>query len=400
MTTVGSVTRQIAALEIGSKAPPPSSSIARPIHTKQPSQDNVAKLLTKFAAPNPHHQSQSNLSNLPPPPPSRSDTTRSDTTTQSAIDIGRYDGGLELENEKRGDVVSGDAAAELALDSSMSRTYPTQEWSLHSFDMGRPLGKGKFGRVYMVRTKTSPKYILALKTLYKSELVANKVEKQTRREIEIQQNLRHPHILRLYGFFHDEKRIFLMLEFAGKGELYKQLSKVGSFSEKRSARYIDQMADALIYLHGKHVIHRDIKPENILLGINGELKIGDFGWSVHAPGLRRMTLCGTLDYLPPEMVEGKEHNEKVDYWALGVLTYEFMIGAPPFEDRGSVNNTYRRIARVDLKFPATVSAEAKDLISKLLQYDPRQRLPLTEVLRHPWIVKYRPKGTVREGGSV
>lgn len=138
----------------------------------------------------------------------------------------------------------------------------------------------------MVRTKCEPKYILALKTLYKSEIVESKVEKQIRREIEIQQNLRHPHVLRLYGYFHDEKRIFLMLEFAGKGELYKQLNKHGSFTEKRSSRYIDQMADALGYLHSKHVIHRDIKPENLLLGINGELKIGDFGWSVHAPGNR------------------------------------------------------------------------------------------------------------------
>jgi serine/threonine protein kinase len=218
---------------------------------------------------------------------------------------------------------------------------PTREWTLHDFEMGRPLGKGKFGRVYMVRTKSEPKYILALKTLYKSEIVQSKVEKQIRREIEIQQNLRHPNVLRLYGYFHDEKRIFLMLEFAGKGELYKQLSKRGSFSESRSSRYIYQMADALIYLHGKHVIHRDIKPENLLLGINGELKIGDFGWSVHAPGNRRMTLCGTLDYLPPEMVEGKAHNERVDYWALGVLTYEFLVGAPPFEDRSSVNSGWR-----------------------------------------------------------
>ncbi|KAJ7226144.1 kinase-like protein [Mycena pura] len=394
MASVGSVTRQIATLEISasnSRAPLPASSIKRPLHTKHPSQQNVAKLLTKFAAPNPQ-TGQTNLSSLPPPPAShaRADTAR------PALDIGQYDGGLEIENEKRGDVVSGEAAVDLALDSSQSRTFPTQEWSLHSFDIGRPLGKGKFGRVYMVRTKASPKYILALKTLYKSELVQNKVEKQTRREIEIQQNLRHPNILRLYGFFHDEKRIFLMLEFAGKGELYKQLSKFGRFSEKRCARYIDQMADALIYLHGKHVIHRDIKPENLLLGINGELKIGDFGWSVHAPGLRRMTLCGTLDYLPPEMVEGKEHSEKVDYWALGILTYEFLCGSPPFEDRASVKNTYRRIAMVDLRFPPTIPTEAKDLIAKLLKHDPQVRLPLAEVQRHPWIVKYRPKGTARE----
>jgi serine/threonine protein kinase len=189
----------------------------------------------------------------------------------------------------------------------------------------------------MVRTKVEPKYILALKCLYKSEIVQSRVEKQIRREIEIQQNLRHPNVLRLYGYFHDEKRIFLMLEFAGKGELYKQLTKYGNFSERRSAVYIDQMADALSYLHSKHVIHRDIKPENLLLGINGELKIGDFGWSVHAPSNRRTTLCGTLDYLPPEMVEGREHNEKVDYWALGVLTYEFIVGSPPFEEMSGYN---------------------------------------------------------------
>ncbi|KAH7920302.1 kinase-like protein [Leucogyrophana mollusca] len=400
MTSIGAVTKQIAALEISSKKP---ANPARPTHTKQPSQTNVAKLLTKYAAPNPitakptqpsalRNQTNSSRAATPPSP--------TKGATQSALDIGRYDGGFELDNEKRGEKVFGEAAEELALDSSVSKSRPTREWSLNSFDIGRPLGKGKFGRVYMVRTKCEPQYILALKCLYKSEIVQSRVEKQTRREIEIQQNLRHPNVLRLYGYFHDEKRIFLMIEFAGKGELYKQLSKHGCFSEKRSSRYIDQMADALSYLHSKHVIHRDIKPENLLLGINGELKIGDFGWSVHAPGNRRMTLCGTLDYLPPEMVEGREHSEKVDYWALGVLTYEFMVGNPPFEDRNSVNATYRRIAKVDLRIPSHISPEARDLITKLLKYEPEQRLALSDVARHPWITKYRPKGTSRGGSEV
>ncbi|KAF7319781.1 Kinase-like protein [Mycena kentingensis (nom. inval.)] len=365
--SVASLTRQIETMKLdGSK---------RPLHTKQPSQQNVTRLLNKFAAPN-----------LPKKPAAAA--TKPAVAPSTGPDIGSYDGGLEADNVRRGSAVTGPEAEDLALDSSLARTNPTSEWSLHSFDMGRPLGKGKFGRVYMVRTKAPPNYILALKTLYKSELVQNKVEKQTRREIEIQQNLRHPNVLRLFGYFHDEKRIFLMLEFAGKGELYKQLTKVGNFSEKRSARYVDQMADALGYLHSKHVIHRDIKPENLLLGLNGELKIADFGWSVHAPGLRRMTLCGTLDYLPPEMVEGKEHNEKVDHWALGVLMYEFLNGSPPFEDRASTKNTYRRIAKVDLRFPPSIPADARDLIAKLLRYNPQERLPLADVRKHPWILKF------------
>jgi serine/threonine protein kinase len=99
--------------------------------------------------------------------------------------------------------------------------------------------------------------------------------------------------------------------------------------------------------------------------MKGELKIADFGWSVHAPHNRRTTLCGTLDYLPPEMVEGRDHNEKVDLWSLGVLCYEFLVGNPPFEDQSSYRATYRRIAQVDLVFPSFLSEGAKDIISRV-----------------------------------
>ncbi|KAJ3046163.1 spindle assembly checkpoint kinase [Rhizophlyctis rosea] len=261
-------------------------------------------------------------------------------------------------------------------------------WSLEDFDVGRPLGKGKFGRVYLAREKRSG-YIVALKILFKSELAEGRIEKQLRREIEIQSHLRHPNILRLYGYFYDAKRVYLILEYAGKGELYKQLKKYSRFTEKRSAKYIAQMTGALLYLHKKHVIHRDIKPENLLLGVKGELKIGDFGCPLK-PTLSpsRTTLCGTLDYLPPEMVEGRDHNEKVDLWALGVLMYEFLVGVPPFEDPSSNRATYKRIAQVDLRIPEFVSAEAADLIRRLLRHNPAERLPLDHVLRHPWILKF------------
>lgn len=237
---------------------------------------------------------------------------------------------------------------------------------LGMFEIGKPLGKGKFGRVYLARER-SEQFICALKVLHKSELQHGKVEKQVRREIEIQSNLRHPNILRLYGHFHDSKRIFLILEFAGKGELYKLLRKENRFPEWKAAQYIAQMAAALKYLHKKHIMHRDIKPENILVGIHGEIKISDFGWSVHAPNNRRNTMCGTLDYLPPEMLKPGSaenyYNEKVDLWSLGVLTYEFLVGEAPFEDTPII--TQRRIARGEMTVPEFVSPEAKDLIKRV-----------------------------------
>ncbi|OLN94049.1 Serine/threonine-protein kinase ark1 [Colletotrichum chlorophyti] len=264
---------------------------------------------------------------------------------------------------------------------------------LGMFEIGRPLGKGKFGRVYLARERTSG-FICALKVLHKNELQQGRVEKQVRREIEIQSNLRHPNILQLYGHFHDSKRVFLILEYAGKGELYKHLRRETRFPEWKSAQYIAQMASALRYLHRKHVIHRDIKPENILMGIHGEIKISDFGWSVHAPNNRRNTMCGTLDYLPPEMIKpGSSDNyydEKVDLWSLGVLTYEFLVGEAPFEDTPVM--TQRRIARADMSVPSFVSAEAKDLIKRLLVLDPAKRIPLEDVQTHPWIVKHCVKG--------
>ncbi|KAF2684435.1 serine/threonine protein kinase, AGC family [Lentithecium fluviatile CBS 122367] len=266
---------------------------------------------------------------------------------------------------------------------------------LGMFDIGKPLGKGKFGRVYLAREREQG-FVCALKVLYKKELLQGRVEKQLRRETEIQSNLRHPNILNLYGYFHDSKRVVLILEYAGQGELYRHLRKENRFSESKAAKYTAQMASALRYLHRKHVIHRDIKPENILVGTYGNIKLSDFGWSVHAPSQRRTTYCGTLDYLPPEMIvprtPGNSYDEKVDLWALGVLIYEFLVGEAPFEDTPVA--TTRRIARGDMNIPSFVSAEAADLIKKLLVVDPQKRLSLDEVEQHPWVVKHCRKSEI------
>ena len=236
------------------------------------------------------------------------------------------------------------------------------------FEIGRPMGNGKFGRVYLARERSSG-FICALKVLYKAELRQCRMESQVRREIEIQTNLRHPSIVQLYSYFHDTKRIFLVLEFAAKGELYKHLQKETRFTEKKAARFTAQVVSALQYLHRKNIIHRDIKPENILVGMYDELKISDFGWSVHSPSRRRETMCGTLDYLPPEMIRldstdvGRFYDEKVDVWSLGVLIYEFLVGVPPLED--TPVKTQRRIARADMQIPDFISSKAKDLIKNV-----------------------------------
>jgi serine/threonine protein kinase len=260
-----------------------------------------------------------------------------------------------------------------------------RKWTLDDFEIGRPLGQGKFGHVYLAREKQS-KFIVALKVLNKAQLQKDSMECQLRREIEVQSQMRHPNVVRLYGYFYDQSRIYLIVEYAAKGELFRLLRESQKFDQPTAARYICQMSDAIAYCHSKHVIHRDIKPENILVGLNGELKLADFGWSVHAPSSRRKTLCGTLDYLPPEMVTGKEHDAKADVWELGVLLYEFLVGSPPFES-DTQRATCRRIRDVDLRFPHFVTPLARDLITAFLQRDPAKRISLKDVRNHPWIVQ-------------
>jgi len=270
-------------------------------------------------------------------------------------------------------------------DRCLTNQLTKKRWKLDDFDIGQSLGRGKFGNVVLAREKPT-KFICALKILYRDQLKKANIEHQVKREIQIQYYLRHKNILKLHGYFFDKRRIFIILEYAKGGELYKHLKAKKRFDEDTAAKYIMSLASALDYIHQHNVIHRDIKPENILLDRNGNLKLADFGWAVHTPLHRRTTVCGTLDYLAPEIVLGKHHDKKVDNWSLGVLTYEFIVGRPPFEADGD-KATYLRIKAGELHFPSHVSSAAEDFIRCLLQRDPSRRMNLSEIPTHPFIKK-------------
>lgn len=266
-----------------------------------------------------------------------------------------------------------------------------KQWSLEDFRFVKELGQGRFGKVVKAKEhKTN--YTVALKILQKTQLQKLSAEVQLKREIEIQSELDHRNILRLYGFFYDESRIYLILEYASGGELYKKLkaSSGGVFTERQAATYTYALASAIRHCHSKGVIHRDIKPENLLLDSHGNLKIADFGWSVHAVrNNRRDTVCGTLDFLAPEMCEGLRYDYSIDVWSIGILLYEMLFGSPPFEESSEVQ-TKERIKHVDLSFPpdSDVSDDAKHLIRSLLRRNAQKRLPLSKVLSHPWIMRH------------
>lgn len=263
-------------------------------------------------------------------------------------------------------------------------------WTLDDFDVGLRLGSGKFGNVYMARERRSG-YIVAMKRISKKKILKEKLPQNIEREINIQKSLWHENVLRLYAYFWDDRHIYIIIEFAQYGELFKHTRRQPSrrFDCLTTSVYMKQMMSAIKYLHDRGVIHRDIKPENILIGQDHRLKLADFGWSVVVEEEeRRNTMCGTVDYLAPEMLqESSEHRFEVDIWGLGILMYELLVGKAPFESK-SVQLTCQNITRAPIKFYSWMDADAIDLIQRLLKKNPMKRITLEEALVHPFITRF------------
>lgn len=265
--------------------------------------------------------------------------------------------------------------------------FDQKQWFLGRFEFGRPLGSGKFGRVYLARERES-KAIVALKVLWKDQIKKHNYQVNIRREIEILSHCNHRNIVKLYGYFFDADRIYLIMEYIAGGELYKlmksQISK--RFQESTVSGYIKQLVEAFKYLHSKKIMHRDIKPENLLIE-NNVVKVTDFGWACHSPHNRRKTFCGTLEYLPPEMLNNQDYNEKADIWCLGILTYELLNGKSPFgsDDDGRIK---QKIRNGKIIWESHFSQTAKDFIGNLLKLNPKERMSLNQCLAHPFIRNY------------
>ena len=243
------------------------------------------------------------------------------------------------------------------------------------FDEMKVLGKGSFGKVLLVRYKKNQK-LYAMKILKKAVIMKNNEEIHTKTERKILAKINHPFIVSLYFAFQDEKKLYLITEFMQGGELFYHLHRERFFSNERTQFYAAEIVLALDHLHKNNCIYRDLKPENVLLDKDGHIKLADFGLSkimLEKNKAKAFTLCGTPDYLAPEILEDKGYDKTVDWWSLGALIYEMLVGYSPFKmKKGEQLNIEKYKEPVPLH--NHFAPEAKMIITDLLVVEPSKRL--------------------------
>ncbi|XP_065908998.1 cAMP-dependent protein kinase catalytic subunit beta-like [Dysidea avara] len=266
--------------------------------------------------------------------------------------------------------------------------------SVNNFDKIRTIGVGYFGRVALVQHKRTGLF-LAMKVVNKRKVVKEKYIKHAIYEKEVLQLLRSQYVVNLHYCFKDNCNLCYLLDYVPGGDLFTYMEKVHYLDEDHARFYISQMVLAVEYLHSNNIAYRDFKLENILLDHIGYCKLTDFGYAKKFTG-RTWTLCGTPEYVAPEMILHRGYNHSVDWWSLGILAYEMVRGIPPFY--GSSDDViFKRIVECKASsknecYHHSVCICLKDLLGRLIQVDLSKRIGnlkngVTDIKDHVWFDK-------------
>ncbi|XP_078236882.1 ribosomal protein S6 kinase alpha-6 isoform X1 [Pogona vitticeps] len=259
------------------------------------------------------------------------------------------------------------------------------------FELLKVLGQGSFGKVFLVRKIIGPDagQLYAMKVLKKASLkVRDRVRTKMERDILVEVN--HPFIVKLHYAFQTEGKLYLILDFLRGGDVFTRLSKEVMFTEEDVKFYLAELALALDHLHSLGIVYRDLKPENILLDEAGHIKLTDFGLSKESVDQEKKaySFCGTVEYMAPEVVNRRGHNQSADWWSFGVLMFEMLTGTLPFQGKDR-NETMNMILKAKLGMPQFLSPEAQSLLRMLFKRNPSNRLGagpdgVEEIKRHPF----------------
>lgn len=263
----------------------------------------------------------------------------------------------------------------------------SRKYSLRELEIQQTIGTGTFGRVVLARDIPTH-HFYALKIMTVSEVIRLRQVEHVNNEKNILASISHPFIVNMIWTYHDNRFLYMLLEYVPGGELFTYLRTAHRFDNATSLFFASEIVMAMDYLHSQLIVYRDLKPENILLDNTGHIKLTDFGFAKRIEERRTYTLCGTPEYLAPEIIQGRGHGREVDWWALGILIYEMLIGYPPFFDEHPFR-IYEKILEGKVEWPRVVEANAKDLIKKLLVRDVTRRLGslkhgVDDVKQHRW----------------
>lgn len=256
-------------------------------------------------------------------------------------------------------------------DSFMSRARLSRRSGLQDYKFKTCIGSGSTSVVYLAENVTNHKHY-AIKVIQKRDIRDQKEIDHIREERKMLENLNHPFLIRFHHAFQTGSRLHLILEFANGGDLFGYLLKQKLIPESHCKFYAAEILTALEYLHENGIIFRGLKPEDVLLDSCGHVKLSDFGLAKSVESTSS-TFCGSPLYLAPEVIIGERQTFAVDYWSFGVLLYEMLCGAPPFWDEDG-KELLKRIMKKDYELSQKLSGDAKDLISKLLELEPTNRL--------------------------